>query len=128
MTILKGKSPLLYDRAIDGHIGLNDVLLIHDNGVREKITRQEYKRHTAKELKNETISNLKELKHGGKSARRSVQRGRTSDAHGHREKHARHIKARKGLSVYPAGSSQESLPGVGGNGLAHKKSGITNRQ
>lgn len=50
MVILKGKSDLLYDRNIDGYIGLNDVLLIHENGVREKITRQEHERRIAKEV------------------------------------------------------------------------------
>jgi hypothetical protein len=41
--------PMLYDRHIDPHIGLNDVLLIHENGKREVITRQEHEKRIKKE-------------------------------------------------------------------------------
>jgi hypothetical protein len=124
MTILKGKSPLLYDHNIDGHIGLNDVLLIHEDGKREKISRQEWQRRINKEQKNENIKTMKEAKHGSKSTRRSLLRGGTT---GHRAKHVKQSKAGKGFSVHSARTSQAGLPGIGGDGLAVKKSDRTNR-
>jgi hypothetical protein len=127
MTILKGKSPLLYDHNIDGHIGLNDVLLIHEDGKREKISRQEWQRRINKEQKNENIKTMKEAKHGSKSTRRSLLRGGTNDITGHRAKHVKQSKAGKGFSVQSARTSQAGLPGIGGDGLAVKKSDRTNR-
>ena len=40
---------LLFSVKLDGHIGLNDVLLIYEEGRRERITRQQFEQRIKKE-------------------------------------------------------------------------------
>jgi len=40
---------LLFSAKLDGHVGLDDVLLIHEDGRRERISRQQFNQRNKKE-------------------------------------------------------------------------------
>jgi hypothetical protein len=115
---------LLFSAKLDGHVGLNDVLLLHEDGRREKITRQEHEKRIKKELEFEKTAAIKG-RHHGKSGidGASLQRSGVDESSGHRLGHIKQSKKRKGLSVRPADIKKAGLPGGVSAGLVNQKSG-----
>lgn len=115
---------LLFSAKLDGHVGLNDVLLLHEDGTRERITRQEHEKRIKKELELERITELKGRHHGKSDFDgASLQRSGINEPSGYRTNHARPVKKRKVLPVRPAHVTKAGLPGGVSAGLVRQKSG-----